>query len=779
MVWLRRNKVALTIVMGLALIGLFAVIESGFVAFAITRFRISLNQIANTELPALIAASKLSELSQTFAATAPEIALAESQTARQALADQLRDRLATLARAVDEVGQSAVGHNQMTDMRRQLDGLVSNLRGLDGLVRARIDGNNEFESIFARLPTLAARVRAVADEVPEPTRAQAPQPDSGMSSLDRTNLVQWSATGLESITLMLATPTVHFSSRIDRLKAQLSTLEANMEAIRKKLPRAILPRVQSLHRDIFEFGLGPSNIFDARRVQIETATAIQTSLRLNQQVSVKFIAAVSEIVNATQHDISDRAGLFNKTASYFNFIIVGISLLCIAVGVTIFLYVRHSVIIRLQRLQEYMRGQVEGQPGAISIDGEDEIAEMAKATQFFVTGIARREAVLQTTFDSMAQGVVMFDDDFKMAAWNRQFQKLLDVPDALLSRHVTHSELIRHFDENNDDGRADIEARPDRHNDPPWEPKEDERTRRDGTVLEITRNAVSSGGFVVMFSDITPRKRAQEVADRAMAELVEAHKDLEQARDVALKASQHKSQFLANMSHELRTPLNAIIGVTEMLQEDARDLKRDDEIEPLDRVLKAARHLLALINDILDLSKVEAGRMELYPETFALTPLINEVAATIAPLAAINDNRLVVECNPNVGTIHADQMRLRQALLNLASNANKFTELGTVTIAADRRQEEGGEWISISVSDTGIGMTSEQIGKLFQDFSQADASTTRKYGGTGLGLAISRRFCQLMGGDITVKSERARGSTFTIRLPSRYLTAKREGDGLD
>ena len=243
----------------------------------------------------------------------------------------------------------------------------------------------------------------------------------------------------------------------------------------------------------------------------------------------------------------------------------------------------------------------------------------------------------------------------------------------------------------------------------------------------------------------------------------------EKGRELA-EASQHKSQFLANMSHELRTPLNAIIGVTEMLREDAEAAEQD--LEPLDRVPGAGRHLLALINDILDLSKIEAGRMELQLEDFALAPLIDGVVKTIEPLAAKNENRVTVGCDAAIGSLHADQMRLRQALLNLISNANKFTERGTISIEAWHVQEKGHDWVNIAVADTGIGMTAEQMGKLFQEFSQADASTTRKYGGTGLGLAISKRFCQMMGGDITVESGVGRGSTFTIRLPRIVEAAK-------
>ena len=238
------------------------------------------------------------------------------------------------------------------------------------------------------------------------------------------------------------------------------------------------------------------------------------------------------------------------------------------------------------------------------------------------------------------------------------------------------------------------------------------------------------------------------------------------------EASKLKSQFLANMSHELRTPLNAIIGVTEMLHEDARELQREDEVEPLERVLRAARHLLELINDILDLSKIEAGRMDIHVEEFAIAALVEDAIATIGPQAAKSGNELIVHCADDIGEMHADQTRIRQALLNLLSNANKFTEHGRVTVEAARTTVDGADIITLAVTDTGIGLSLEQMGRLFQEFVQADSSTTRKYGGTGLGLAISRRFCQMMGGDIAVTSELGKGSTFTIRLPAQIEAAQ-------
>jgi signal transduction histidine kinase/CheY-like chemotaxis protein len=295
--------------------------------------------------------------------------------------------------------------------------------------------------------------------------------------------------------------------------------------------------------------------------------------------------------------------------------------------------------------------------------------------------------------------------------------------------------------------------------------------REDKVVGGLVIRRRTAGGFAPTIPALLQTFADQAVLAiehaRLFQELAARGEEARRARDEAEEASRTKSSFLANMSHELRTPLNAIIGLTELLCDNAARFGTEKALEPLRRVLRAGRHLLQLINDILDLSKIEAGKMDLTLESVAIGPVVEEVLGTARPLAEQNKNAIELDCPEGIGSVHADNMRLRQILLNLLSNACKFTKGGTVRLHVGPAEEAGQLWVDFAVSDTGIGMSEEQLGRLFQEFTQADASTTRQFGGTGLGLAISRRLCRMMGGDITVTSAPGEGSTFTVRLPAQ------------
>jgi PAS domain S-box-containing protein len=267
-------------------------------------------------------------------------------------------------------------------------------------------------------------------------------------------------------------------------------------------------------------------------------------------------------------------------------------------------------------------------------------------------------------------------------------------------------------------------------------------------------------GTVGAVMDVTERKRIEE--------------QLVAAVDASEDARRAKSAFLANMSHELRTPLNAIIGYSEMLQEDLRERGADDLVPDMVKIHGAGKHLLRLINDILDVSKIEAGKMDLVPEVFDVATLVRDVANTIAPLVKDRGNALDVRCARALGSMKADLTRVRQVLLNLLSNAAKFTENGKLALEVDRMAMNDEAWVRFRVRDTGIGMSPEQLARLFKAFAQADVSTTRRYGGSGLGLVISRQLCQMMGGEVTVDSAPGTGSTFTVLLPTNMAQAEPE-----
>ena len=360
------------------------------------------------------------------------------------------------------------------------------------------------------------------------------------------------------------------------------------------------------------------------------------------------------------------------------------------------------------------------------------------------------EARFTDALEAVATGIALFDADDRLVLCNTRFRELYAEVADIFQPGITFAQILSIAAARRVVASAEdwINARLASHRNPAG-PLEFEMN--DGRWLQIDEHQTQEGGIIGIYTDIT--------------ELKERERELAEARDEAMEATRAKSKFLANMSHELRTPLNVVIGITEMLEEDAEELGQDDLIEPLRRIRGAGNHLLHLINDILDLSKIEAGRLELHLEEVDLAGLIHDVAATARTLAEKNRNRLEVRCPDGLGSTVTDLTRLRQIMLNLLSNACKFTENGEVTLEAARAARDGQDWLIFTVRDTGIGMTPEQIGRVFEEFGQAESSTTKKYVGTGLGLAISRRLCQMMNGEISVESAPGIGSSFTVRLP--------------
>ena len=556
-----------------------------------------------------------------------------------------------------------------------------------------------------------------------------------------------------------------------RLQQQLNEID--------RLTSAFDPRLQPLIKEAIERlrGLvgGSFSIFSLRERELTLTANAARLLAENTSLSQRLTTTIDNLVGEASDDISNANA---EAASVVNFstwvVVLAVILSLISSVMIVWLYVGRNLIHRLTALSDRMLALARGDlQSPLPHGGSDEIGQMAESLAVFrATAIQMEEANLREitvarqrlteAIEAITDGLSLYDADDRLIVCNSRYKELFPTqkhvvvpgtPFETIARGPAERGLIPEAV-----GRVNewIDERIKKHKHPTGPHIQH---RSDGSFIRISEQPTAGGGVVATYTDITELKERE-------AQLAALVTDLEMARDAAQEASRTKSSFLANMSHELRTPLNAIIGVTEMLQEDARDLKREDEIEPLDRVLRAARHLLALINDILDLSKIEAGKMDIVLERFPIRSLINDVAQTVEPISSKNGNKIVIDCPDAIGSMYADQIRVRQALLNLVSNASKFTANGIVTISAARAGKGAAERIEIAVADTGIGMNAEQVGKLFQEFSQADLSTTRKYGGTGLGLAISRRFCQMMGGDISVESELDRGSKFVITLPA-------------
>jgi len=447
----------------------------------------------------------------------------------------------------------------------------------------------------------------------------------------------------------------------------------------------------------------------------------------------------------------------------------GIAVAVVFMAALLTFFLLRSITLPLRRLVVAIDGLNAGNVAVpIPAAGHDEIGAMARTLAMFRDTLTERDRLtaereherktLAAAIATISDGFVLYDADDRIVACNERVREIYPQRADLFRPGTSFREILE---------AAVVRSVPDLKGQTPKEWIEErlrqhsapysvaEHSYRNDLWVRVTQRKTHDGGTVFVYTDITELKRRQI--------------ELEQAREGAEAANRTKSRFLANMSHELRTPLNAIIGIAEILHEEAQEERNETVSEPVGRIVRAGKHLLMLINDILDLSKIEAGKLDLYPEEIDVAALIGELTKTTQPMADKNNNKLTIDCPADIGVMQADSTRVRQVLLNLLSNACKFTEKGEIRFIARREADRSAKWLVFTVADNGIGMTEEQLGRLFQEFSQADSSTTRKYGGTGLGLAISQHLCRAMGGEITAKSAPGRGAVFTVRMPDQSL----------
>jgi signal transduction histidine kinase/CheY-like chemotaxis protein/HAMP domain-containing protein len=473
--------------------------------------------------------------------------------------------------------------------------------------------------------------------------------------------------------------------------------------------------------------------------------------KLVADASAKAEAARDEAVRQTQETARASA------------ILVGVVVL---IGALLTILVLRSIIGPLRRLNRVVGELTAGRYDVeIPVESGDELGAMARTLRLFRASAIekrrleeeaeRQRRTVATAFETISDGFVLYDSEDRILLANSKYCEIFSdqQPGELVGQ--TFEDILKRRVAS---GQVDLEGeRPEDwmaeslrvHRDPAGFVRE---WRYGDRWVRVSKRRTPDGGTVAVYTDITELKLRQA--------------ELEQAKSSAESANEAKSRFLASMSHELRTPLNAIIGYSEMLIEEAVDQQTHAFIPELERIAGAGRNLLALINDILDLSKIEANKMELFLETFDVAELLRDVQATVTPLINKNRNTLVEDFQSDLGTMHSDQTKLRQNLFNLLSNAAKFTEGGRITLTVRRQSRPDGDWLEFKVSDSGIGITPEQQQRLFNAFTQADASTTRNYGGTGLGLSITRSFCRMIGGTVSVDSELGKGSTFTMEIPA-------------
>ena len=773
-------------------ISAFAVLGAGAALYSFRQISDAFASITQRRIPVALTSQELSRHAERIVAAAPTLLTATSQDEKEDRSVAISSEVNVLYSLLANLRSAGVESRELASLEPYVERLRDNLRELNllinnrlviaeqkkDLVRKELDLAGDIQKLLA--PWVAVMDGKIAQwrkitadpAVPAERRQRADREFeeslSWFRSLQHSQVV---ASYINDMLQQAASSDDGNSLAVTSFRLQQSLREL------EKLTLELDPKLQQLMVQLIgqlrPFVSGSESIPVLRKSELDLTTNAARLLGENVALSKSLTTRVDQLVGGAKHEFTGANIEAASVVRWSTWIVIIAVVLSLASSILIvWLYVGRNLIARLTALSDRMLTLARGDlKSPLPFGGTDEIGRMADSLGVFrATAIEMEEANLKEireartrltdAIESISEGFSLYDAEDKLIVCNTRYRELFAthadvmVPGTsfeTIIRTATDRGLIRDAEGCRD---AWLGERLKRHR-AGGEPHV--QHRGDGRWIRVSERKTANGGVVATYADITELKQHE-------AELADLVEKLQIARDAADEANRTKSSFLANMSHELRTPLNAIIGLTEMMVSNAARFGTEKAQEPLQRVNRAGKHLLGLINEVLDLSKIEAGKLELHPESVDLVPLIDEIIGTARQLAEQNKNRVVVECQESLGPLTVDPMRLRQILLNLLSNACKFTKEGEVALRACK-VADGRSWIEFAVSDTGIGMTAEQQQKLFEEFSQAEALTARRFGGTGLGLAITRKLARLMGGDVTVASEPGKGSIFTVRLP--------------
>ena len=774
-----RFGVAFRLLIAFAAITAFAAAISAVALYTFGKYGDGFNRIASSSLPALVAASNLAQRSQALAANAPNLAGADGHFARRAVSEALGNQLRAIAEASDQVRALAPATEGLDSLSRDEASLKVNIRNLDTLVAEKIEADRVAANFMLRLRTLSVRIRATGSALSTKITTE----ENARVQADA--LSAWTAAADEAIVIMLSTSSADTTIRLNRLRAEFAEVENRAQAARSQFSTTLMQAISPLEQALEQYGRGSPNVFDVRTAQLASASTVRGALLDAKEASAQFVASAERVFADIQKDARTQSDYFGALIFEYSRLFTILSVLCVLGAGGVFLYINRSIIRRLQNLSQSMRASVFGRTAPISISGNDEIADMAKAADFFVSSLAQREKGLRESVEELralgevtqavnstvdletvlttivakatqlssteAGAIYVFDDaeqEFRLrATYGLPYSIVSELRDSHIRLGQTGiSEAIER--------RAPIQV-PDVLSDP-----------------SITLDIIVRAGFRALLyvpllgaekivGALVVRRKQPGEFPKSTIELLQTFaaqsvlaiqnarlfsEIAEKSRQLA-EASQHKSQFLANMSHELRTPLNAILGYTELMADGAYGEPSEKMLGILKRLEANGRHLLGLINDVLDLSKIEAGQLVLELSDYSVQDIAQTVRSTLEPLAADKKLAFKVEVAPHLPSGRGDGRRLTQVLINLVGNAIKFTDAGEVAIKA--AATDG--LFKLSVSDTGPGICAADQARLFQEFQQADNAITKKKGGTGLGLAISKRIIEMHGGRIWVE----------------------------